>query len=73
MFNSRSCQLVLGAGALQTVGLKNISAKHLMLVAQCLEVIILHINTIKNHFELRLTPRQYVMLSQFDQILKVKL
>uniref|UniRef100_A0A7M5WYY1 Vacuolar protein sorting-associated protein 54 n=1 Tax=Clytia hemisphaerica TaxID=252671 RepID=A0A7M5WYY1_9CNID len=70
IFNSRACQLVLGAGALQTVGLKTITAKHLMLVAQCLQVVILNINTIKNHFELRLTPKQYVMLTQFDQILK---
>ena len=29
MFNSRTCQLVLGAGALQLVGLKTITAKHL--------------------------------------------
>ena len=62
---------MLGAGALQTVGLKTITAKHLMLVAQCLQVVILNMNTIKNHFELRLTPKQYVMLSQFDQILRV--
>ena len=29
MFNKRTWQLVLGAGALQTVGLKSITAKHL--------------------------------------------
>ena len=28
-FNSRTCQLVLGAGALQLVGLKTITVKHL--------------------------------------------
>lgn len=28
-FNSRSCQLVLGAGALQQVGLKTITTKNL--------------------------------------------
>uniref|UniRef100_A0A0M3J030 Vacuolar protein sorting-associated protein 54 (inferred by orthology to a C. elegans protein) n=1 Tax=Anisakis simplex TaxID=6269 RepID=A0A0M3J030_ANISI len=28
-FNSRSCQLILGAGALQLIGLKSISVKHL--------------------------------------------
>lgn len=28
-FNSRSCQLVLGAGALQVVGLKTITTKNL--------------------------------------------
>lgn len=29
IFNSRTCQLVLGAGALQLVGLKTISTKNL--------------------------------------------
>lgn len=70
LFNSRSCQIVLGAGALQTIGLKRISAKHLALVAQCLEVVILHIHIIKNHFEVRLEPKQFILLHQFDQILK---
>lgn len=70
MFNSRTCQLVLGAGALQLVGLKTITAKHLALASRCLEVVTLHIATFKSHFELRLPPKQYVLLGQFDQILK---
>lgn len=28
-YNSRSCQLILGAGALQLIGLKSISVRHL--------------------------------------------
>ena len=33
-FNSRTCQVVLGAGAMRSAGLKNITAKHLgMLIA----------------------------------------
>ncbi len=36
LFNSRSCQLVLGAGALQVSGLKSITAKHLALASQSL-------------------------------------
>lgn len=32
-FNSRTCQVVLGAGAMRSAGLKNITAKHL---GQCL-------------------------------------
>lgn len=70
MFNSRTCQLVLGAGALQLVGLKTITAKHLALAARCLEVVTIHIPVFKSHFEQRLPPKQYVLLSQFDQILK---
>ena len=36
LFNTRSCRLVLGAGALQTAGLKSITAKHLALASQAL-------------------------------------
>ena len=36
VFNSRSCQLVLGAGAMAAAGLKSITAKHLALSCQCL-------------------------------------
>lgn len=33
-FNSRSCQLILGAGATRSAGLKNITTKHLALASQ---------------------------------------
>jgi hypothetical protein len=36
LFNSRTCQLVLGAGAMHLAGLKSINAKHLALSTQCL-------------------------------------
>ncbi|KAL4854749.1 Histidinol-phosphate aminotransferase 2 [Chlorella vulgaris] len=36
VFNSRTCQLVLGAGAMQVSGLKSITAKHLAISCQCL-------------------------------------
>ena len=32
-FNSRTCQVVLGAGAMRSAGLKNITAKHLGMLA----------------------------------------
>jgi len=38
LFNSRTCQLVLGAGALQLVGLKTITTKNLALASRCLQV-----------------------------------
>ena len=40
--------------------------------AQCLEVVIIHIPIFKSHFEVRVPPKQYVLLSQFDQILKAR-
>ncbi|XP_045495135.1 vacuolar protein sorting-associated protein 54 [Colias croceus] len=39
-FNSRCCQLVLGAGAIQSAGLKTISTSNLALVSRSLQVIL---------------------------------
>ena len=40
LFNSRSSQLILGAGATKSAGLKNITAKHLALSSQALSFVI---------------------------------
>ncbi|XP_067845624.1 vacuolar protein sorting-associated protein 54 isoform X2 [Heptranchias perlo] len=69
-FNSRSCQLVLGAGALQVVGLKTITTKNLALASRCLQLIVHYIPIIRVHFEARLQPKQYNMLRHFDHITK---
>uniref|UniRef100_A0A4X2KY98 Vacuolar protein sorting-associated protein 54 n=1 Tax=Vombatus ursinus TaxID=29139 RepID=A0A4X2KY98_VOMUR len=69
-FNSRSCQLVLGAGALQVVGLKTITTKNLALSSRCLQLIVHYIPVIRAHFEARLQPKQYSMLRHFDHISK---
>ncbi|RKP08200.1 Vps54-like protein-domain-containing protein [Thamnocephalis sphaerospora] len=39
MFNSRINQMVLGAGAMQSAGLKNITAKHIALASQSIALI----------------------------------
>uniref|UniRef100_A0A2K5CG95 Vacuolar protein sorting-associated protein 54 n=1 Tax=Aotus nancymaae TaxID=37293 RepID=A0A2K5CG95_AOTNA len=69
-FNSRTCQLVLGAGALQVVGLKTITTKNLALSSRCLQLIVHYIPVIRAHFEARLPPKQYSMLRHFDHITK---
>nr|XP_056712715.1 vacuolar protein sorting-associated protein 54 isoform X2 [Euleptes europaea] len=69
-FNSRSCQLVLGAGALQVVGLKTITTKNLALSSRCLQLIVHYIPMIRVHFESRLQPKQFSMLRHFDHITK---
>ncbi|KAM4694569.1 vacuolar protein sorting-associated protein 54 isoform 1-T2 [Discoglossus pictus] len=69
-FNSRSCQLVLGAGALQVVGLKTITTKNLALSSRCLQLIVHYIPIIRAHFEARMQPKQYSMLRHFDHITK---
>ncbi|XP_037399508.1 vacuolar protein sorting-associated protein 54 isoform X2 [Pygocentrus nattereri] len=69
-FNSRSCQLVLGAGALQVVGLKTITTKNLALVSRCLQLVVHYIPIIRAHFETKLQPKQYSVLRHFDHITK---
>ncbi|GMK55478.1 hypothetical protein CspeluHIS016_0205340 [Cutaneotrichosporon spelunceum] len=67
-FNSRICQLVLGAGAMRSAGLKNITAKHLALASQSLSVIIALIPYIREFIRRHLNPRQAVMLVEFDKL-----
>ncbi|XP_076845410.1 vacuolar protein sorting-associated protein 54 [Brachyhypopomus gauderio] len=69
-FNSRSCQLVLGAGALQVVGLKTITTKNLALVSRCLQLVVHYIPIMRAHFETKLQPKQYSVLRHFDHITK---
>ncbi|KAM3865158.1 vacuolar protein sorting-associated protein 54 [Diretmus argenteus] len=69
-FNSRSCQLVLGAGALQVVGLKTITTKNLALASRCLQLVVFYIPIIRSHFETKLQPKQYSVLRHFDHITK---
>nr|XP_043884791.1 vacuolar protein sorting-associated protein 54 isoform X1 [Solea senegalensis] len=69
-FNSRSCQLVLGAGALQVVGLKTITTKNLALASRCLQLVVHYIPVIRTHFETKLQPKQFNVLRHFDHITK---
>ncbi|MEQ2306716.1 Vacuolar protein sorting-associated protein 54 [Ameca splendens] len=69
-FNSRSCQLVLGAGALQVVGLKTITTKNLALASRCLQLVVYYIPIIRAHFETKLQPKQFNVLRHFDHITK---
>ncbi|KAM6972087.1 vacuolar protein sorting-associated protein 54 [Aplochiton taeniatus] len=69
-FNSRSCQLVLGAGALQVVGLKTITTRNLALASRCLQLVVYYIPIIRAHFETKLQPKQYSVLRHFDHITK---
>uniref|UniRef100_A0A3P9M5W5 Vacuolar protein sorting-associated protein 54 n=1 Tax=Oryzias latipes TaxID=8090 RepID=A0A3P9M5W5_ORYLA len=69
-FNSRCCQLVLGAGALQVVGLKTITTRNLALASRCLQLVVHYIPIIRAHFETKLQPKQFSVLRHFDHITK---
>ena len=67
-FNSRTCQVVLGAGAMRSAGLKNITAKHLALASQSLSVVIALIPYVRETFRRHLSPKQAIMLVEFDKL-----
>ncbi|GAA94146.1 uncharacterized protein L969DRAFT_46235 [Mixia osmundae IAM 14324] len=67
-FNSRTCQVVLGAGAMRSAGLKNITAKHLALASQALSINISLIPYVRENVRRYLTPKQTVMLVEFDKL-----
>lgn len=50
LFNSRSCQLVLGAGALQSAGLKTITATNLGLASRALQLLLRLLIPVRHHF-----------------------
>ncbi|KAL2736024.1 vacuolar protein sorting-associated protein 54 isoform X1 [Vespula squamosa] len=50
-YNSRCCQLVLGAGAMQVAGLKTITSTILVLAARSLKLILWFMPYIKKHFQ----------------------
>lgn len=50
-FNSRICQLVLGANALKTAGLKTITTTNLALASRALQLVLCLIPHVKRHFK----------------------
>ena len=71
LFNTRTTQLVLGAGAIHsTARLKSINAKHLSLVTQCLRLVSCTLPYVRAGLMAQLPPKQHALLSVFDQIKK---
>ncbi|CAK44375.1 hypothetical protein CBS115989_9045 [Aspergillus niger] len=66
LFNSRSSQLILGAGATRSAGLKNITTKHLALSSQALSFIIALVPYIRE-FVRRHAPSSPLM-GEFDKV-----
>jgi vacuolar protein sorting-associated protein 54 len=66
LFNSRSSQLILGAGATRSAGLKNITTKHLALASQALSFIIAIIPYVRE-FVRRHSPSSSVT-TDFDKV-----
>jgi len=69
LFNSRSSQLILGAGATRSAGLKNITTKHLALASQALSFIIALIPYIREFFRRHLSAATTSqVMNDFDKV-----
>ncbi|CAD5225421.1 unnamed protein product [Bursaphelenchus okinawaensis] len=69
-FNSRTCQLILGAGAMQLVGLKTISVKTLGLTVRCLQLVSRFIPLVKTEFLNALPADKQNLGRRFDLTLR---
>ena len=67
LFNSRSHQLILGAGATRSAGLKNITTKHLALASQALSFVIALIPYVRE-FIRRHAPSSSNLMTEFDKV-----
>lgn len=68
VFNSRSCQLILGAGALQLVGLKTISVRNLALVIRSLQLIVKVLPLVRDEMDFVLPDDRKHLLRHFRQV-----
>eukprot|EP00466_Bigelowiella_natans_P016219 jgi/Bigna1/88410/estExt_fgenesh1_pg.C_310150 len=68
LFNSKTCQLVLGARAMQTAGLKNINVTHLALASQSLGLVISQVPVIRSALASHLPSKHQVLLGNFKNV-----
>ena len=67
-FNSRTCQLILGAGAMQVSGLKSITVKHLTVACHTVRFILALFPHLVHKFVTPLPPpRQALLSKEFDR------
>ncbi|KAJ5669876.1 Vacuolar protein sorting-associated protein 54 [Penicillium macrosclerotiorum] len=66
LFNSRSSQLILGAGATRSAGLKNITTKHLALSSQALSFVIALVPYVREFVRRHGQTNQVMM--EFDKV-----
>jgi len=69
LFNSRLCQLILGAGAMHSAGLKNINTRHLAIASQTLSLVIAILPYIRECFRRRAaSAANKSSLGEFDNV-----
>ncbi|KAJ3374726.1 hypothetical protein GGF31_006623 [Allomyces arbusculus] len=70
LFNKRACDMILGAGAVQSAGLKSITAKHLAITAQSLAAVMALIPHLRRAIAHAMVEKQTVFLSEYDRVHK---
>lgn len=69
LFNARSTQLVLGAGAIHSAArLKSINAKHLAIVTQCIALVLAILPHLRAALMAQLPAKQHALLCELDKI-----
>eukprot|EP00742_Colponemidia_sp_Colp-10_P004934 GILJ01005270.1.p1 GENE.GILJ01005270.1~~GILJ01005270.1.p1 ORF type:complete len:931 (-),score=140.73 GILJ01005270.1:171-2963(-) len=68
LYNSRTCQLVLGAGALLVAKLKSITSKHLALAAQSIGLLFKFVPMLKATLAELLPYTQRLLLGELDRV-----
>lgn len=68
LFNSPLCQLILGAGAMHSAGLKNINTKHLAIASQTLSFIIAVLPYIRECARRRISTTNRSAIGEFDNV-----
>jgi hypothetical protein len=69
LFNTRTTQLVLGAGAIHSAArLKSINAKHLSIVTQCIALVLAILPHVRAALMAQLPAKQHALLSDLDKI-----
>lgn len=72
-FNSRCCQLVLGAGAVHVAGLKMITISNLALVSRALQLVLWLMPQVRNHFNGHIKEIENKMLMIVSQLVNSQL
>jgi len=68
MFNTRTSDLVLHAGALKSAHLKRITAKHLALALQSVSMVLALLPPLRSGFIMRLPPAQHPLLQELAAV-----
>lgn len=68
LFNSRTSQLILGAGATRSAGLKNITTKHLALASQALSFTVALIPYVREFFRRYMSSTGSNLMGEFDKV-----